>query len=103
MWRREASFSLCMSTVLRGEPFCSLTTTILCIQSVGLLAGTFSRMPSSTSLKSYCLTSSTQCTGLVAGLWIACGTASGLRENLRGGPVILGRGWWEHMFTVEEE
>ena len=29
--------------------------------------------------------------------------ASGLRENFRGGPVILGKGWWEHMFMVEVE
>ena len=60
MWRREASFSLCMSTVLRGEPFCFLTTTILCIHSVGSLVGTSSSMPNSTSLANCFWTCSTQ-------------------------------------------
>ena len=60
MWRRDASFSLCMSTVLRGVPFCFLTTTILCIHTVGSFVGTSSSMPSYTSLASCFLTSSTQ-------------------------------------------
>ena len=57
MRHKGALFSLCMSTVLRGELFCFLTITILCIHTMGSFAGNSLSVPNSTSLESNFVTS----------------------------------------------
>ena len=92
-----------MSTVLRGDPFCFLTTTILCCHSTGSSGGTSIKMPILTFLSNCCFIVSFQCTGIVAGVWIALGSVPSFSVKCNGGLDISGSGWWEHMFIVDEE
>ena len=86
------------STTLRGWPVFLPTTCMRLHHVVGVFDGTLSSTPRAISCSTSWRTCSTQCAGMVAGLWIATGSASFFRCILSGGnPVIRGRGWWGHV------
>ena len=63
--------------------------------------GTFSRTPRRTSRSKWALTFSSQWMGTAAALCAATGFAFGSMVSRRGGPAIMGRGWWVQVLNVD--